>query len=253
MRVIGVVDLLSGQAVHARAGRREHYAPVKEVGGSPMEAGNASGLARAYVDRLGLTELYIADLDAIGGYQSQDALIGELATSGVPMWLDGGVTATAPALYALHLGATSVVIGLETLTSYEALREICDAVGGERVAFSLDLRQGEPILSTGTILPGEPPDQIAARAVDAGAKAVIVIDLARVGTAVGMDCSLIARLRQALPDVTLLAGGGVRGLDDLLHLSDSGCDGALVATALHQGRLSASDVAAAQRHCRPTQ
>ena len=30
MRVIGVVDLLAGRAVHARAGRRESYAPVRK-------------------------------------------------------------------------------------------------------------------------------------------------------------------------------------------------------------------------------
>jgi len=37
-------------------------------------------------------------------------------------------------------------------------------------------------------------------------------------------------------------GGGVRGLDDLNLISRLGCDGALVATALHNGRLTASDV-----------
>jgi len=43
----------------------------------------------------------------------------------------------------------------------------------------------------------------------------------------------------------LLAGGGVRSLDDLRQLSRIGCDGALIATALHDGRLTAADVAAA--------
>jgi phosphoribosylformimino-5-aminoimidazole carboxamide ribotide isomerase len=47
--------------------------------------------------------------------------------------------------------------------------------------------------------------------------------------------------------VTLVAGGGVRGADDLARLADAGCDGALVATALHDGRLSAADVTAARR------
>ena len=45
------------------------------------------------------------------------------------------------------------------------------------------------------------------------------------------------RVRRAVPDVALLAGGGVRGPEDLQRLADAGCDGALVATALHDGRL----------------
>ena len=248
MQVIGVVDLLSGRAVHALAGQREHYQPVSEVGGSSIESGCATAVAREYVERLGLTDLYVADLDAILGRPAQDALVGELVAFDVPLWLDAGATTLGSARRGLGLGARRVVIGLETLTSFDSLREICDGVGGGRVAFSLDLRMGEPMVSGVAILAGESPQDLVARAVEAGADAVIVIDLARVGTGQGIDWALITRLRHAAPDVTLLVGGGVRSLDDLLRLSDAGCDGALVATALHEGRLTADDVEAAQRH-----
>jgi phosphoribosylformimino-5-aminoimidazole carboxamide ribotide isomerase len=90
---------------------------------------------------------------------------------------------------------------------------------------------------------------VAKRAAQAGVGAVIVIDLARVGMGTGLDLALIGRVRDAVPGVTVLAGGGVRGPDDLAQLADAGCDGALVATALHDGRLGADDVAAAKtRH-----
>jgi phosphoribosylformimino-5-aminoimidazole carboxamide ribotide isomerase len=46
--------------------------------------------------------------------------------------------------------------------------------------------------------------------------------------------------------VTLLAGGGVRDVEDLRALAARGCDGALVATALHDGRIGARDIAAAR-------
>ena len=45
--------------------------------------------------------------------------------------------------------------------------------------------------------------------------------------------------------VTLVAGGGVRGAEDLRKLADAGCQGALMASALQDGHLSATDVAAA--------
>src|SRR5204862_5712078 len=92
----------------------------------------------------------------------------------------------------------------------------------------------------------EPAQVLATRARDAGAGAVIVIDLARVGGGAGLDVPMIARVRQAAPALMLLAGGGVRGPDDLVRLADAGCDGALVATALHEGRLGAADIAAAE-------
>jgi phosphoribosylformimino-5-aminoimidazole carboxamide ribotide isomerase len=79
-----------------------------------------------------------------------------------------------------------------------------------------------------------------------------VLDLARVGEGGGPDVEVIARVREAAPAPLLLAGGGVRGLTDLARLAEIGCDGALVATALLDGRLSAADVrvAAGYRNAR---
>ena len=94
---------------------------------------------------------------------------------------------------------------------------------------------------------------MAARAAEAGVGALIVIDLARVGMGTGLDLALITRVREAVPGLTLFAGGGVRGPEDLARLADAGCDGALVATALHDGRLGAADLAAARRLTRNRQ
>ena len=141
MQVIGVVDVLGGQAVHACAGHRERYVPVESVAGFPIPRGDALALARAYVERLGLSELYAADLDAILGRIPQDAVAAQLAAVGPPLWLDAGVSSTAAALRAVGLSAARVIVGLETLPSFDMLRLICEAVGGDRVAFSLDLRR----------------------------------------------------------------------------------------------------------------
>jgi phosphoribosylformimino-5-aminoimidazole carboxamide ribotide isomerase len=249
MRVVGVLDLVAGRAVHARGGKRESYQPVPAVAGSPIEVGDALALATAYLNRLGVAELYVADLDAILGFPSQDGLITGVAALAAPLWLDAGVSSGDQARHSLALGAARVVVGLETLPSYEALENVCRAVTGSRVAFSLDLRDGRPILAAknSEAGPDTPPHEIAARAAAAGVGAVVVLDLARVGGGNGLDVDLIARVRQVTPGLTLLAGGGVRGLDDLRRLADAGCDGALVATALYDGGLTAVAIAAAQR------
>src|SRR6476620_3114496 len=136
MRLIGVIDLLRGRAVHARAGVREQYAPVIAPAGAPIQPGSASGLAREYIDRFGLTELYVADLDAILGGAPQETSVAALAALGAALWLDAGVSWVEDARNASRL-SSHVIVGLETLKSYVALREICTEVGD--VAFSLDL------------------------------------------------------------------------------------------------------------------
>jgi phosphoribosylformimino-5-aminoimidazole carboxamide ribotide isomerase len=236
MRVVGVIDLSRGRAVHARGGARDRYEPTVKTVGSPIPPGDALALARSYCFELGVDELYVADLDAIVRGQPQDALILTLVETGAPLWLDAGITSPAHATRATGLGAR-VVVGLETLPSFDALEEICSAVDGERVAFSLDLRDGQPLIRHKGAIAAEPATTIAARAAQAGARTIIVLDLARVGSGSGLDFDLIARVRDAAPHVTLMAGGGVRDANDLVRLDATGCDGALVASALLSGRL----------------
>ena len=232
--------------MHACAGERERYAPVQAVAGEAIEPGDAPALASIYRDRFGLSELYAADLDAIEGQAPQDRLVSSLATIGA-LWLDAGVSSANRARHALAVGAAHVIVGLETLPSWDVLAEICAVLGGGRTAFSLDLRDGKP-LASGNLSRAESARAVAARAADAGVTSIIVIDLARVGTGEGVDVRLVAGVRDAAPHTTLLAGGGVRDIDDLGRLRDAGCDGALVATALHAGRIGAHEIAAACRH-----
>jgi len=46
---------------------------------------------------------------------------------------------------------------------------------------------------------------------------------------------------------SLIAGGGVRGLADLTALARAGCNAALVASALHDGKLLPEDLLRAGR------
>jgi phosphoribosylformimino-5-aminoimidazole carboxamide ribotide isomerase len=234
MQLVGVIDLLRGRAVRARGGIRDRYVAVDTIGGTRID-GDPLALARGYVDRFGLTTLYAADLDAITGSGSNGGLLAELA--GVaPLWADAGISSTTAAEGVIGLGAARAVVGLETLASFDALSAICAAVGGNRVAFSLDVRNGDPVT---TIAAGS-VEHIAARAVRCGAGVLIVIDLARVGAATGPDFEMVARVRAAAPETPLFVGGGVRGPADLARLADTGCSGALVASALHDGALSAT-------------
>ena len=236
MLLIGVVDVKGGRAVHARGGAREHYLPVGSIGGSPID-GNPLSLARAYVERLGLTTLYVADLDAIAGAEMNTKVLAGIAAI-APVWVDAGISAPVRAQQAINHGAAVAIVGLETLRSFDALAATCAAIGSERVAFSLDLRAGVP-LDAGDPR-GASPEVLAADAVAAGAGRVVLIDLARVGARTGPDFDLLARVHLAITATPLFAGGGIRGPGDLARLADAGCAGALVASALHDGSISAT-------------
>lgn len=226
MKLIPVIDLQGGVVVAARLGQRHAYAPLV----SPLCPGS-SALAEVTAALLALypfDTLYIADLDAIGGGPAELDRIAALgrAHPGLRLWVDNG-------LRDLDRLATVArpVIGSESLTSREHLVELRtrhpDAV------LSLDYRGDRFVGPAGLDRrPGLWPAE------------VILMTLARVGSGAGPDLARLAAARRRAPGHRIHAAGGVRDLADLTRLSALGVAGALVATALHQGRLSAAEIRA---------
>jgi phosphoribosylformimino-5-aminoimidazole carboxamide ribotide isomerase len=237
MRVIPVIDLKGGVAVHAVRGERERYRPLRSRiadGSDPLL------VTRAVRERLGLDELYVADLDAIAGGPGNAAVVAALAREARVM-VDAGAAEPAAVEALLAAGVARVVIGTETLPGAEAFRRLATELPDAPLVLSLDLRGGR-VLSPDRALAGMAAADALDRLAGAGAREAIVLDLARVGSGEGPDVALLGELHARVPDVGLLAGGGVRDAGDLRALADAGAAGALVATALHGGAIGPEDL-----------
>jgi phosphoribosylformimino-5-aminoimidazole carboxamide ribotide isomerase len=249
MRVIPVIDLMGGQVVRGLAGQRELYRPIQS-----RIAANAqpATIARALVERFGFDTAYVADLDAItcvfADKQLFVAAYQRIAEAGLKLWLDAGIGTPAAARQLraqLQPSGLDVhyVIGMETLGDDRELIAMRLELGRERTIFSLDLKQGLPLTQVPRWITAD-PIEIVLGVLAKGISRLIVLDLADVGMQGGTGTlDLCRRIRKEYgAALELTAGGGVRGLDDLKALADAGCDAALVASALHEGRLSYSDV-----------
>jgi phosphoribosylformimino-5-aminoimidazole carboxamide ribotide isomerase len=243
LRLIPVLDLKAGRAVLAVAGDRDHYRPVRSVlheGSDPLV------LARAYRDWLGLSELYLADLDAIAGLPPDVSLYRELQNLGLSLWVDAGVRGPESLAPLAGTGVATVVVGLETVRGPVALAGLIDALG-PAMAFSLDLRDGRPLAVAGRFWPpgAGDPRRYAEDAIRHGCRRLLLLDLARVGTASGTGTTpLLRELRSAHPAVEIAVGGGVAGPADLHALAGAGASAVLVGSALHDGRISRDEVEA---------
>jgi phosphoribosylformimino-5-aminoimidazole carboxamide ribotide isomerase len=248
MRIIPVVDLMAGQVVRGIAGRREEYRPLE----SPLCGSSQPGeVARALVERFGFREMYVADLDAIAGHEPAWRIYDELAAHVPRLTIDAGVRDAKQAARLADFAASTaqgprelaaIVAGLESVPSPATLAEMLAVVGHERLVFSLDLKLGQP-LSDSAGWHGLDAWGIARTALAIGVRRAIVLDLARVGMHGGVGTEGLCRqLRDVDPGIEIIGGGGVRGAADLRSLAAAGCNGALVASALHDGRLSAVEV-----------
>jgi phosphoribosylformimino-5-aminoimidazole carboxamide ribotide isomerase len=252
MRVVPVIDLKDGTAVHAVRGERERYRPVSSA--LAGDDGDPLALARAFRSQLGLDELYVADLDAISG-ESERGASGGLSDHGAMLaaltretrvMVDAGVSEPARARTLLELGAHRVIVGTETLSGPDALDRLLAELPDGAAILSVDLREGR-LLSPDAQLAGLAALGAVAHLHRTGLRAAIVLDLARVGSGAGPDVALIAELHAAFPDLELLAGGGVRDVEDLRAICAAGAAGALVATALHSGVIGARELEGLRR------
>jgi phosphoribosylformimino-5-aminoimidazole carboxamide ribotide isomerase len=240
MRYWGVLDLQHGQVVRGIAGRRSAYRPVRSL---LTDRAEPAAVALAFRAHFGLTHLYVADLDAIGGSPPALGAIAELTSLGFTLAVDAGLRVPADAEPLLAAGATTVVAGLETLAGPDALRDLVRRVGGGRVLLSLDLRDGRPVTAPGSAWAAAEPLEITRQAVSAGVRRLLVLDLARVGVGEGTGTeALCARLAEDHPGTEIVAGGGVRGRDDLVRLRECGVQGVLLASSLHDRRLEREDL-----------
>lgn len=178
--------------------------------------------------------LYLADLDAIEGTGDHLAVLHDLhhRHPHLTLWMDAGLgSAETVARFADRTSARPVV-GSESLTRGPAPDVRAWA---EHVVLSLDFR-GDTLLG--------PADLIAQP--QYWPLDVIVMELARVGSQQGPALQRIAELQRCAPGHRLYAAGGVRGPADLAALDEAGVAGVLLASALHDGSIDATQLA---RYC----
>lgn len=257
MRIVPVLDIMGGNVVHARRGERARYEPLR----SPLVHGcEPVAVARALCAAARTGSMYVADLDALAGAPVDVATLGALSAV-AELWADAGATTISRADALARAGVARNVIGTESLgagspgpappddewqftsRAPKSNAKLPDKPHAARLAptpvLSVDLRDGR-LISRDPDLAGREPAAAAPLATALGVREVLVIDLARVGSGSGPPLQAVAELATALPGLDVYAGGGVRNDDDLRALEAAGAAGALVATALHEGRVTPS-------------
>jgi len=222
--VVPVVDLINRQVVRAFQGQREYYQPISSLL-------SASSRLRDVIDALltlyPFATIYIADLDAISGKTWQRDWIKEVL-DGYPyisIWLDAG--AQSLDLLDWHPRLLPVV-GSESLSTLDQLAEIPP---NTRWLLSLDFFEGTArgpaaLFETSQYWP----------------ERVIIMSLQHVGSYHGPDWTTLRLFQQRHPAVHFIAAGGVRDARDVIALTEMGIEQCLVASALHDGKITRDDL-----------
>jgi phosphoribosylformimino-5-aminoimidazole carboxamide ribotide isomerase len=229
MIVIPAVDVREGRSVRLRQGK----ADAQTVFGDDPVA-----MAERWAG-LGAARLHVVDLDgAFAGAPRQAALIEKMiaAVAPLPVSVGGGLRDEAAIEAILAAGARWAVVGTRAALDPRFL----GAIGRrwpDRIIIAVDARGDRVAVKGWTEASAATVVDVARRAREAGAAAVLHTDVDRDGTGLGPNAAATAALARAV-DAPVLASGGVATLDHLRALAAiPGVAGAVVGRALYTGAI----------------
>lgn len=227
-RIIFVLDIYNHTVVHAQGGNRQNYQPIHK---SSILCNSSNPLA--VIEAINPKEVYIADLNILQGIGEHDTNFDDVraVSQRVRTMLDPGISSPSDVGEALSL-AGSVILGTET-ASLDTISSAASEFPG-RVNVSIDIKNGR-ILTRDPDMPDDPIEVIGMLN-DMDIRDIIILDMDRVGTSSGVDAQFLSTIAASSSHDVLL-GGGVRDVSDIESLKNIGLKGALVATALHNGKI----------------
>lgn len=233
--LIPVIDIRLGIAVHAIAGDRTNYKPLRSSIVSGVEP---ASIVRQLAARIpSLQKCYIADLDAIEGRSLNRCTMAELVRVGMPLLVDAGSSNPGDVEELLDLGVQTVVVSSESCSDLEGLRRIARQFDAGQVCASIDLKAGE-LLTRDPAWVDRTALDLASHIVASGINQTVVLDLKSVGTSRGIPTlDLCKSICDQFPELAVITGGGVHSWSCLQDAEEAGVNGVLVGSALHDGRL----------------
>ncbi|MCU1279560.1 MAG: phosphoribosylformimino-5-aminoimidazole carboxamide ribotide isomerase [bacterium] len=227
MLIVPAIDLLGGNAVRLYKGKRDS---AKVYSNAPAD------IARGFVVA-GAKLVHVVDLDAAFGLGDNLATLEAIARTGAIVQAGGGVRDLPAACALLDAGASAIVLGTSAVKQPELVKTLCREFPG-CVVVAVDAHGDKVAVEGWAEKTDVDAGDLAARAVEWGAAAILYTDITRDGTGVGPNVDATARLARALHPTPVIASGGIGTLDHLRALALAGVPQAVVGRALYENKFT---------------
>ena len=236
MNIIPAIDLIGGKCVRLSQG---DYSSKKEYHDDPLE------MAKRF-EGAGITRLHLVDLDGAKAKKIINGDVLERICTGTSLQVDfgGGIQADEEIEKAFSLGAKQVTGGSIAVKNPTLFDEWIAKYGSDKIILGADAKNkkiavgGWEETTTVDLIP------FIKSYFDKGIRYVICTDVAKDGLLQGPSVELYQEILQEIPELKLIASGGVSSVKDLEELEKVGVYGAIVGKAYYEGRVTLEELAA---------
>ncbi len=230
MRIIPAMDIIEGKCVRLSKG---DYSTQKVYNEDPLE------VAKSFEDH-GIEYLHLVDLDGAKSKHIVNYGILEQIASKTRLKIDfgGGIKSDEDIRIAFESGAQQITGGSIAVSDRPLFISWLERYGSKKVILGADANEGK--IATQGWLENSELEVIpfVAEYVSKGVEYVISTDIQKDGMLEGPSFELYNRMLNDIPNLKLIASGGISKLEELPKLSEMGCEGVIIGKAIYENRIS---------------
>lgn len=234
IEIIPAIDLIEGKCVRLAQG---DFAQKKVYGENPLET------AKRF-ESFGLKLLHIVDLDGAKNGKVTNLNVLETIARNTDLIIDfgGGIKTDEDLKAVFDAGAEMAGIGSVAVKNAEKFFEWLEKYGSEKILLGADVK-GKNLAINGWQTETEIEIlQFLREYFDKGVTQSFVTDISKDGLLQGSANELYAEIIREIPDLKLIASGGVSRIEDIYELEKIGCTGVIIGKAIYEGRIKLEEM-----------
>ena len=229
IEIIPAIDIINGRCVRLTSGdfdRKTEY---------PLDPVVVAGRFEA----AGLRRLHMVDLDGARSGTPKNLNVLERVATATSLKIDfgGGLRTREDLELVFSAGAAIANVGSIAAKQPDEFFSWAARYGAEKLLVGADARDGMIAVDGWRTQTEISLFEFLKGLVDRSIKEVFVTDIALDGAMAGPSVDVYRDIRNAYPEVRLIASGGVRSVEDIDDLERIGCSGVIIGKALYEGGL----------------
>jgi phosphoribosylformimino-5-aminoimidazole carboxamide ribotide isomerase len=235
IEIIPAIDIMHGKCVRLTQGQ---FASQKIYNEHPLE------VARQFEDA-GLKRLHLVDLDGAkeGRVKNWNVLEAIAGKTNLNIDFGGGIGTSKDVQIVFESGAVLATVGSIAVKNEILLREWMLQYGPGKFLLGADVRDEKISISGWQVDTEILIYDFIGKYKEAGIQQIFCTDITLDGALLGPSLELYKKILNRFPELHFIASGGIRSLDDIYKLEETGCKSAILGKAIYEGLITLKDLA----------